>query len=61
MQEIIFYCWKNKKIPKVPTSAILVHPTPACQEETLNTAGKVFFSIKKKTVEEADWQEQLIS
>ena len=29
-----------------------------CQEETLDTAGKVFFI---DTVEETDWQEQLIS
>ena len=38
--------------------AILVHLAPAYQEETLDTAGKVFFI---DTVEETEWQEQLIS
>ena len=31
---------------------------PGCQKETLDIVGKVFFL---DTVEEADWQEQLIS
>ena len=31
---------------------------PGCQQETLDTAGKVFFI---DVVEETDWQEQLIS
>ena len=38
--------------------AILVHLTPGCREKTLDIAGKVFFI---DTVEETDWQEQLIS
>ena len=36
----------------------LVHLTPGCREETLDTAGKVFFI---DTIEETNWQEQLIS
>ena len=45
-------------IDRILERAILVHLTSGCQAETLYTAGRVFFI---DTVEETDWQEQLIS